>query len=692
MKYAVHLFAKGHTDVHPLESDLTEVARLIQNDQSIRDLTEKYRYYRSVGDDRNSSVCKRAMPCFAVAVRFDDGKSKQHIRCCTYLSLCDFDDIDETLIDYLLELAAACPHVLMAYRTISGRGLRIIFPYRFEPPIDLDPLFHEDYKQGEQLYREMFLWANRYFCRVLCLPEDAFDTKCCNPTRLSGISHCPELYYRPDAEPLVIPPLPIRKPGRPSNANPYARQPLTLDQALPRVEQYLREKGIFYVPGSRNNYISQACYRFHYYGVPFDDTLRWAQTLDYEDPVEPIVRSCYKSQPQAPASDAAGADRPLYRTATIPELQEYFHRCGITFRRNLLSRKYEYRHPESETWEDLTDSYINTLYVNYCTETHRRANIADFRILIESHYFPDYHPLRQYLEELPQWDGFDYLDRLASTVHVTNCSQERHNRYFKKWFVGMVDSWLQPDQSNHCILTYIGDQGIYKSTFIRHLLPPELRNYFGTKHLGHRLTRDDNFEFTQKALLAFEEIDLLGIREHNQLKAIVGNPHISERGVYERYHEKREQVASFCATGNNPHFLTDPTENRRWLPFLVSSIDSPFDHPFPYEGMYSQAYALCRSGYRYWFDTEEMQELLLHNRDFEEPSMEAELIMTYFTHPDADHPALIYTASQIIEVIGGKVKQHFSTRQISLYLKKLGFQPHRTAMVRGWLVALRKRE
>ena len=33
-------------------------------------------------------------------------------------------------------------------------------------------------------------------------------------------------------------------------------------------------------------------------------------------------------------------------------------------------------------------------------------------------------------------------------------------------------------------------------------------------------------------------------------------------------------------TGNNVQFLSDPTGNRRWLPFEIESIESPRDRPF----------------------------------------------------------------------------------------------------------------
>ena len=60
--------------------------------------------------------------------------------------------------------------------------------------------------------------------------------------------------------------------------------------------------------------------------------------------------------------------------------------------------------------------------------------------------------------------------------------------------------------------------------------------------------------------------------ELNQLKAMVTMPYVNERAAYGRNKERHPHIASFCGTGNNVQFLTDPTGNRRWLPFEVSQI------------------------------------------------------------------------------------------------------------------------
>ena len=89
------------------------------------------------------------------------------------------------------------------------------------------------------------------------------------------------------------------------------------------------------------------------------------------------------------------------------------------------------------------------------------------------------------------------------------------------------------------------------------------------------MSKDDLLTLTQYALVCCEELDTMRPAELNQLKATVTMTSIDERAAYAYYHEHRKHIASFCGTGNNPQFLSDPTGNRRWLPFEVESIVSP---------------------------------------------------------------------------------------------------------------------
>ena len=518
------------------------------------------------------------------------------------------------------------------------------------------------------------------------------------------MAHDPAVYYNPDATVIIVD-MTKKSAGRP-------RKGTKIERVEESVLRELERRGVVYAPGTHNKYISDACYMMNRYGVSESDCTAWAldRFNDYQqqgNDVASIVRSCYLQTEEHGTARPPKAEKES-RYASIKDIQDWLRGNDIRIRHNVITRKREMapllspqggKTPTSMTellplgggWEgatELTDQHVNSLYCRFCLDTGRQAKISDFYIIIESDFYPEYHPLKEYLESLPAWNGIDYIDQVASMVHVTGCTQEMHNRFFKQWLVAMVAAWLEPDKTNHEILTYIGPQGIYKSTFVRHLLPPQLSGYFSTKNFAGRMSKDDRLELTEMALISLEELDSLQSAELNQLKAITTDPTVNERAAFARYKERRAHIASFCGTGNNPRFLTDLTDNRRWLPFLVRDIDSPWTHPMPYDGMYSQAYALYRTGFRYWFDADDNAELQRHNRQFEEPCMEEELIATYLRVPYGDEVGEFLTATRIIELIGGAVKRPLSAKKVALCMNRLGFEQRRTKYSRGWNVII----
>lgn len=197
----------------------------------------------------------------------------------------------------------------------------------------------------------------------------------------------------------------------------------------------------------------------------------------------------------------------------------------------------------------------------------------------------------------------------------------------------MIAGWIDEGAVNNVILVFIGRQGAYKTTWFNYLLPPELKQYFYTKANARRMTKDDIIALSQYALICYEELDTMSPSELNQLKAVVTMQYTNERAAYGHYAEQRKHINTFCGTGNNPEFLSDPTGNRRWLPYEIESILSPREHPFNYEGIYAQAYALYKSDFRYWFTDEEIEKQNRHNRAFEAPRLEQELVDLYFRKP-----------------------------------------------------------
>ena len=84
---------------------------------------------------------------------------------------------------------------------------------------------------------------------------------------------------------------------------------------------------------------------------------------------------------------------------------------------------------------------------------------------------------------------------------------------------------------------------------------------------------------------------------------------VKYRMPYDKHVEEHPHMASFVASVNGNDFLTDPTGSRRFLPFEVLSIDIDRAKAVSMDAVYAEAKSLLQSGYRYWFNDEEIAEL-----------------------------------------------------------------------------------
>ena len=381
---------------------------------------------------------------------------------------------------------------------------------------------------------------------------------------------------------------------------------------------------------------------------------------------------------------------------TVEEIQDFLME-RMQLRHNVVTGRTEYRLPstygrEGTEWTPVTDRVVNSLWTELsATKTVRAPDI--YRV-IESDFVPEFNPFAFYLEHLPPWNGEDHILAMSVTVSVRGGAEQQmlFYQYFRKWLVAMVAGWIDPQVVNNVILVLIGEQGSYKTTWFNYLLPPELRHYFYTKTNANRMGRDDLLALAQYGLVCCEELDTMRPSELNQLKAAVTMPSIDERAAYAHFHEHRLHIASFCGTGNSTQFLTDPTGNRRWLPFEVESILSPRDHPFDYEAVYAQAYTLYRQGFQFWFSQAEMERLGEHNRQFETPRLENELVDVFFRLPQGQEKGEYMPVSRALQIIGGNTVQQLSAVRLGRAFMEQGFRQVRQAHSRGYIVVRRSPE
>ncbi len=667
---------RGVHDTQPRPVTLEELVTMMRTDQSVRDLTEKHRYARATGDEQGASRYKKMMTSFGVAARFEGGRQQRHIVEYTGLSLADFDHIPEERMTEVLAKVRADEHTLVAYTTISNHGVRII--YRYEINDDVNENLHVVSKQSAEQYKQAFLYGNRYYSELVGVES---DPQCKNATRISTIAYDEEVYYNPEATPFVIEPEAKRPAHRPKGVK---SEKLRVERCEASVLRELEQRGVVYGPGTHNKYISDACYMMNRYGVSESDCTAWAldRFADYHEAgndVASIVRSCYTQTAEHGTARPPKAD--TGKQATVAQIEAFLAE-RVALRRNVVTGFVEVK---GEGWRQFTDDDRNSLWRALSKELGVRVVRQDISAVVKSDFSPRYHPFEDYINRLQPWDGVtDHIARLASSVTVKG-DQEYFARCFKKWLVAFIAAIFDAEEVNHEILVFIGRQGSYKSTWFHYLLPPELRQYFLPKLMSNTgITKDDLFKIAQSGLVCLEEIDNMKQRDLNQLKALTTMRTINERRAYGEFNEFHRHIASFCATGNNRFFLTDPTGNRRFLTFEVESIVPPQTYDYGYEGVYAQAYALWRQGFRYWFNDEENAEINRRNTEFETPNKEWELINKYYRRPLAGEECKFLTATDILERINASVKERLSIVKIGNALHDLGYERKRLGNARGY--------
>ena len=769
---------ENFTSKRPVSLTLDAIANFMRCDQRLESLTKAYR-------QTGSKHIKMETPLFAVACFFDGGKGKENIKGLTGLSMVDFDHISpsgplkEEELSALRSKIAGDPHTVMCYTTISGNGLRIIFRYE-QPQSKTEGVGDHVFEQ----YKAAFYAGNAYYEKLLGMKA---DMQCKNITRLSGIAHDPDVFFRdPDkAEAFTLDEVAAA-------ASQHAKESKE-EKQMQRIQTYydslvapmLARKGYKFQPSCHNDYVMRVGYMLAERRFSKKVVVRWALRMfgaDYSG-TEQVINSCFASS-SSRGRDGGRAGKGDANTASVDEIKAFLD-GRVRLRYNVITSRVECLLTGENTnnslsglntnhtndtnnslgentnlicpqWQPISDRIVNTLWSQMSSVM--RVNIQDIYRVIESDYVPAFNPFVEYLESLPEWHegDHDYIADLAATVKIKGeqehmespeadsslftlpsslpsqeadsslftlrsslPSQEADSSLFtlrsshpsqagpskatdsslftlrsslKKWLVGMVAGWISEDVVNNVILVFIGEQGAYKTTWFNYLLPPQLKQYFYTKTNANRMTRDDLLTLAQYGLVCCEELDTMRPAELNQLKAAVTMPSIDERAAYAHFHEHRKHIASFCGTGNNVSFLSDPTGNRRWLPFEVESIVSPREHPFCYEGIYSQALALYKSGFTFWFTKEEIQEQNRHNRKFETPRLEHELVDLYFRKPLEHENSMFMTSSRVLQIIGSGITQKLSATRIGMAFSELGFQRVRYHGIRGYLVMQRTAE
>lgn len=173
-----------------------------------------------------------------------------------------------------------------------------------------------------------------------------------------------------------------------------------------------------------------------------------------------------------------------------------------------------------------------------------------------------FHPIKDYLRGL-KWDGRKRIDRLLVEYFGAEDNVYTHEA-MRKMLAGAVSRIFEPGCKFELVLVLVGDQGTYKSSFIKALGKEWFSDTFLT------VQGKEALEQIQGAWL-IEMAELAGLRkaETEAVKHFISKQVDTFRPAYGRTPETYQRQNVFIGTTNSHDFLRDPSGNRRWLPVLV---------------------------------------------------------------------------------------------------------------------------
>ena len=370
--------------------------------------------------------------------------------------------------------------------------------------------------------------------------------------------------------------------------------------------------------------------------------------------------------------------RPRRISSKNSEIEAYLS-THYEFRYNTVLGRTEYRSKNDAHFSKVGRYEINTLRREIDNDIGIITSSENLYSIIESSFSPRINPIQEYFKNLPLVDvsssspfSLKAIPDLASCVVVRN--SDKWLPYLTKWLVAVVANAMDDRECrNHTCLVMTGEQGKFKTTFLDLLCPPALHGYSYTGKIYPQ--EKDTLTYIGQNLIVNidDQLKALNKRDENELKNLITCPMVKYRMPYDKYVEEHPHLASFVASVNGNDFLTDPTGSRRFLPFEVLSIDIERAKAISMNNVYAEAKALLKSGFRYWFDDDEIAELYRESEDFQVQTAEMELLLRCFEKPTEDESYSLMTTTEILTYLGIYTHQPLVAKRMGEALKKAGY-------------------
>ena len=376
--------------------------------------------------------------------------------------------------------------------------------------------------------------------------------------------------------------------------------------------------------------------------------------------------------------------RKQYFLMPVREMKQF---VANTFevRHNVITDVYEFRRKTEDkvqeavdnAWRPLDERGFNTIACGI-----EEANIfcLDSRIKhwLRSDFATDYHPVRQWLDAVRgKWDGVDRTADLFSRI-----SPYRYCREMGRiWLRAVVSQWLGYDteHANAVMLLLVSpQQGLHKSTFVRELLPPELRDYY-TDDFSLSAKGNAQRKLVEFAIVNIDEFDKENPKKMPELKTLMQTMKPSFIGSYKKNFNRLPRIASFVGTSNSRQLLHDRTGSRRFL--ILEPKEMIRTGGIDYVQLYAQMIHEVEAGLPTYFTKAQEREMQRRNQRYTVKDEVETLFSTFFRPARDNKEGVLITAEEILQKLSTQdvhVVRHFSPTSFGHRLVDMGLTPRHT--------------
>ena len=611
---------------------------------------------------------KKSLPAFTPSGKFVGGRKLEFLADYSSCIILDIDKLTAADLQNAKNLAAQSEFTYACFISPSGNGLKILVK------INSDKANH----------KEAFLLVQALYEAILKLEIDKSGK---DVTRLCFYSWDENLYLNENASVFASEAKEAIIASEVKQSLPDNQQPTTNNSdAIYNHCVNFTEKKVQFVNGSRNVFVHQLACNLNRKGVALQQALGYILTdFGYDEKeVTQAVNSAYgnlhefganetfnkpkkpstnNKQPSTNLEDEDDEDKP--RPTQIDRL-EMFLSTRYVFRHNMVSGKLEFQYFGKKKWNVMND-FIENSMLRECLKGRIKTNLSSLRNLLYSDFCELFNPFEDYFFNLPTYDeNTDYITELANTITTTK--QDLWQQCFKKWLVAMVGCVLDDKVINHTVIVFSGKQGLGKTTWVEKLVPKPLKEYLFSGTINPN-NKDTLVQLAECMLINLDELENLNRSEIGSLKEIITKTQIRMRKAYGHNNETMPRRASFAGSVNTAQFLNDSTGSRRFLCFELEGIQ--YQHKVDINMAFSQALFLFKSGFRFWFDQEEIKSITENNEQYQLHSPEEELLLTWFSPCERNEANIFLNASQIAAKLAEKAKINITDGTINKLGKAL---------------------